>query len=84
MIMKAAMGIATKNLAASGNESLRGARLSANCDQVGTQAAEEGDRFTATRASDTDARSSQCLDPTPLQPLVTGGFGASENALISP
>jgi hypothetical protein len=35
------MGIATKNLVASGNESLRGARLSANCDQVGTQAAEE-------------------------------------------
>jgi hypothetical protein len=58
------MGIATKNLVASGNESLRGARLSANCDQVGTQAAEEGDRFTATGASDTGARSSQCLDPT--------------------
>jgi hypothetical protein len=80
------MGIATKNLVASGNESLRGARLSANCDQVGTQAAEEGDRFTATRASDTGARSSQCLDPVEsrcgavivglgclLPPLSSGG-----------
>jgi hypothetical protein len=35
MIMKTAMGFATKNLAASGDESLLGARLSANCDQAG-------------------------------------------------
>ena len=43
-------GNRNQKLVASGNESLRGARLSANCDQVGTQAAEEGDRFTARRA----------------------------------
>jgi hypothetical protein len=42
MIMKTAMGIATNNLAASGDESLLGARLRANCDQAGVQAAEEG------------------------------------------
>jgi hypothetical protein len=36
------MGIATKNLAASGNKSLLGTRLRANCDRAGAQAAEEG------------------------------------------
>jgi hypothetical protein len=33
--MKTAMGIATNNLAASGDESLLGARLRANYDQAG-------------------------------------------------
>jgi hypothetical protein len=33
--MITAMGIATKNLAASGDESLLGVRLCANCDQAG-------------------------------------------------
>jgi hypothetical protein len=48
MIMKTAMGIASKNLAASGDESLLGTRLRANCDQAGVQAAEEGDCPAAT------------------------------------
>jgi len=63
MINKTAMGIATKNLAASGDESLLGARLRANCDQAGVQAA-EGGLPVATRASAPDARSGQCLDLT--------------------
>jgi hypothetical protein len=54
----------TLNLAASGDESLLGARLRANCDQAGVQAAEEADRPAATRASAPDARSGQCLDLT--------------------
>jgi hypothetical protein len=64
MIMKTAMGIATKNLAASGDESLLNARLRANCDQAEIQAAEEGDRPATIRASAPDARSGQCLDLT--------------------
>jgi hypothetical protein len=61
MIKKTASGIATKNLAASGDESLLGARLRANCDQVGVRAA-EGDLPEATGASAPDARSGHCLD----------------------
>jgi hypothetical protein len=47
MITKTAKGIATNNLV-SGDESLLGARLRANCDQAGVQAAEEGARPAAT------------------------------------
>jgi hypothetical protein len=65
MIMKTAMGIATKNLPASGDESLLGDRLRANCDQAGVQAAEECGLPAVTRASAPDVRSGQCLDPTP-------------------
>ncbi len=66
--MKTAMGIATKNLAASGDESLLGARLRANCDQARVQSAEKGDRPAATRASAPDARSGQCPDLTRSRP----------------
>jgi len=64
MILKTGMGIATKNLAASGDESLIGGRLRANGDQAGVQAAGEGDRPAATRASAPNARSGQRLDLT--------------------
>jgi hypothetical protein len=46
--MKTTMGIATNNPAASGDESLLGARLRANCELAGGQAAEEGGRPAAT------------------------------------
>jgi len=64
MMMKTRMGIAAKNLAASDDETLLGSRLRADCDQAGLQAAEEGNRPAATRASASDARSGQCLGST--------------------
>jgi hypothetical protein len=42
MIMKTAMGIATRNRAASGDESPLGARLRAKCDQAGVWVALTG------------------------------------------
>jgi hypothetical protein len=74
-MMKTPMGIAAKNLAESDDESLLGARLRADCDQAGVQAAEEGNRPAATRASASDARSGQCLDltRTGLSPMAAVG-----------
>jgi hypothetical protein len=64
IIMKTAMGIATNNLAASGDKLLLGDRIRANYDQAGKHAAEEVDRPEATRASAPDAPSGQYLDLT--------------------
>jgi len=50
MIMKTAMGIATKNLAAWGEGSLFGALYSPTVIEPGYKAAEEGGRPEATRA----------------------------------
>ena len=55
------------NLSALDDESLLGARLRADCVQVGVQAAEEGFRPVATRASASDSRSGLCLDLTPTR-----------------
>jgi hypothetical protein len=63
-MMKTPMEIAAKNLAGSDDKKLLGARYRADCDQAGVQAAEEGIRPAATRASASDARSGQCLDLT--------------------
>jgi hypothetical protein len=73
-MMKTPMGIAASNFTASDDESLLGARLRADCDQAGLQAAEEGNRPAATRASASDARSGQCLDSDPLPPVVNDRF----------
>jgi hypothetical protein len=68
-MMQTLMGIAAKNLAASDDESLLGARLRAECGHAGVQAPNEGDRPAATRASASNARSGQC--PDPLLPITS-------------
>jgi hypothetical protein len=64
MIMKTAMGIATKNLATWGDGSFFGALYAPTVIKPGYEAAEKGDRPEATHASAPDARSGQCLDST--------------------
>jgi hypothetical protein len=61
---KTPMGIAAKDLAASDDETLFGARLRADCAQAGVQAPENGNRPAAGHAFASHARSGQCLDLT--------------------